>query len=79
MNLYWKVLVYTLLVISIASVLYWIANYQGFLYVLSSFLYTITYIKFLEVDKELEKKSKKLNEVLKGQANENARLKSINE
>jgi hypothetical protein len=63
LNMYWKVLVYTLLVLNIASIFYWIINYIGFLYVLSSFLYTVTYIKMLELDKELEKlKSKKLIE-----------------
>ncbi len=59
--MYWKVLVYTLLVVCIISVFYNIVNYEGFLFVLGPFLFMVTLIKTLEIDKELEKlKSKKL-------------------
>jgi hypothetical protein len=63
LNMYWKVLVYTLLVVSIITVFYNITRYEGFLFVLGPFLFTVTLIKTLEIDKELEKlKSKKLIE-----------------
>lgn len=79
MSLNWKIIVYTLIALNIIGLLYWLVNYQGFVTVLYILVSLLAHIKTLELDKELETKSKKLNEVLKGQANENARLKSINE
>lgn len=79
MSLNWKIIVYTLIVLNIFALLYWLINYDGFVTVLYILVSLLAHIKTLELDKELETKSKKLNEVLKGQANENARLKSINE
>lgn len=77
MSLNWKIIVYTLIVLNIFGLLYWLINYNGFVTVLYVLISLLAHIKTLELDKELETKSKKLNE--RGQTNDTARLKSINE